>query len=214
MNVQDIASPELIDGVESGRSATARAGITDLLEISFRSTWAVLGAVGSWDAPSPCAGWTVRQTGNHLAGSLMLLTRVAEGEPVDASERNAQRMADTDCLGQRPAAAFEAIARRAVAAFSKPETLARHFDMPVPDAPGSLLASICLLESLVHGWDIATGAGIDYRPSAAVVTAVREFASAAVDDQLRARGLFGPALPTDANAAQLTVLLGYLGRRG
>ncbi|HEY3259496.1 MAG TPA: TIGR03086 family metal-binding protein [Pseudonocardiaceae bacterium] len=207
-----IVSSELIYDAEELRKAMARPDIAALLDRSLRDTTAVFGAVDSWDVPSPCTGWTARQVGNHLAASIDLLTRVAEGVPVDPTDLD-PRQVDTDRLGHRPAGTMGAIAARAVAAFAKPETLGRRFDLPAPDLPGIVLANLCLLESLVHGWDLATGAGVDYQPDDAVIAAVHGFASSAIGDDQRERGLFGPAVAIDAGADQLTILLGHLGRR-
>jgi hypothetical protein len=44
------------------------------------------------------------------------------------------------------------------------------------------------------------------------VAAVRDFAGTAIGDEQRQRGLFGPALPTDAYAEDYTRLLAHLGR--
>jgi hypothetical protein len=66
---------------------------------------------------------------------------------------------------------------------------------------------------LVHGWDLAAGAGIAYHPDGEVVNAVRAFATAVVDADRRERGLFGPAVATPPDADPFTALLGHLGRR-
>jgi uncharacterized protein (TIGR03086 family) len=190
-------------------------GITDLLERSYRDTAGLYAAIGrsGWSAQSPCAGWTVRNVGNHLVASLTLLARVVEGDTVRPAEFDADAMASTD-LGPDPAAAFEAAAKRSVAAFAAPEALGQSFAFPPGPTPGVVLAQLSLLESLVHGWDLARGAGVRYQPDDAVVAAVHEFAGQAIGDAERAAGLFGPPLPTAADADRFTALLGHLGRQG
>jgi uncharacterized protein (TIGR03086 family) len=209
MSVKD--STKLIDEPARPPEATTRPDLPTLLQRSLRDTTAVLGAVERWDAPTPCTGWTVHEVANHLAGSIRFLTSIVEGAPLDPTELDPQQQPGR--LGQQPATEFGAIAARAVAAFTDPQTLARRFDLPAPDLPGAVLANIGLLESLVHGWDIATGAGLDYRPDDDAVAAVREFAGAAIGDEQRRNGLFGPALPTHAHAEDLTRLLAHLGRK-
>ena len=210
-----IVRGELIYDAEELRKALAPKAIHELLERSVRYAAQVLGKIdkAGWTAPSPCVGWTVWQAGNHLAGSLAALVRIAEGDRLAPAELDPERMAATDHLGTDPAAAVSALADRAVTVFGSQDTLDRHFDQPVPDAPGLVLANIALLESLVHGWDVASGAGVDYQPDQDVVNAVRGFATMAVGDAQRQQGLFGPAVPTPADAVPLAVLLGHLGRR-
>ena len=191
-----------------------RPGIAALLEHGFTDTAGVLAGIdgSGWAVPSPCTGWTVRQVGNHLTGSIALLTRVVDGGPVEPAEFDGQRLADTDHLGADAVGSFRGVAERAVAAFARPDTLDRRFGYPQPDTPGVVLANICLLEALVHGWDVATGAGVGYRPDGTVVAAVREFTAMAIGDQQRRHGLFGPALAIGADADPLTATLAHLGR--
>jgi len=127
--------------------------ITGLLERCYHDTATLLAAVtpAGLAASSPCTEWTVRQVGNHLVGSLTLLTRIAEGETVAPADFDAQAMADTDHLGADPAAAFHAAAQRSTAVFKLPETLDRRFPFPPGPTPGIVLAKLSLLESLVHG---------------------------------------------------------------
>lgn len=215
-----IVRGELIYDAEALRRAMAqvqptRTRIAVLLDRSFRDTAEVIGSVDTtrWDAPSPCSAWTVRQVGSHLIGSVALLTRVADGEPVDPAGFDPQQLADPDRLGVEPVAAFRGVAEQSVAVFSRPDALDRRFAYPVPDAPGLLLANLCLLESLIHGWDIADGAAVSYHPDAAVVAAVQDFAGTAIGAEQRRQGLFGPACPTGSHADRLTATLGHLGRR-
>jgi uncharacterized protein (TIGR03086 family) len=209
-----IVRGELIYDAEELRKAMAPKPFAELLDRSLRTVTELVGMIdkAAWAAPSPCADWTVRQAGNHLAGSLSVLVRIAEGESLPPAELDAERMAGIDLLGADPVAALSAIADRARVVFADPATLGRTFDQPVPGATGELVANIALLESLVHGWDVATGAGIDYRPDGDVVNAVQAFATMVVTDAQRAQGLFGPAVPTPAHAEPLTTLLGHLGR--
>ncbi|MBP2329184.1 hypothetical protein JOF56_009569 [Kibdelosporangium banguiense] len=78
---------------------------------------------------------------------------------------------------------------------------------------GRQLATISMLEILVHGWDIASGAGVPYKPDDAVVTAVREYAMTAISEAPRG-GPFGPVVLVAVEADPFTALLGHLSRRG
>jgi uncharacterized protein (TIGR03086 family) len=159
----------LIYDAQELREAMARPSILTLLERSYQDTAEMLGRIddAGWAAQSGCARWTVRQAGNHLVGALTLLAKIAGGEAIDPSEVDAQRTADIDCPDL--ADAFGRAAERCLTTFSRPEVLQQRFDIPAAGIPGERLAAISLLESLVHGWDIASGAGVVYRPDDAVV---------------------------------------------
>ncbi|MEV4314758.1 TIGR03086 family metal-binding protein [Actinocrispum sp. NPDC049592] len=211
----EIVRGELIYDAQDLRQAMARPPAVALLETACRSTADMLGSIGGngWAAPSGCARWTVRQAGNHLVGGLLLLGRIARREPIDPAEVDAQRTADTDHLGTDPVASFQRAAARAAETFSDPVVLEQRFDIPAPGTTGLQLATISTLEVLVHGWDIASGAEVPYKPDDTVVTAVGEYAMTAIGDASRG-GPFGPVVPVGPDADPFTALLGHLGRRG
>ncbi|MFB4284423.1 TIGR03086 family metal-binding protein [Nonomuraea sp. MTCD27] len=164
------------------------------------------------DGGGTCEKWTVRQTANHLAGALLLLARFAEGEQVEPQELDAQRQADTDHLGTDPAASFRAIADRSVAAFAAPGTLERRYAFMGTTVPGAVLASISLYESLIHGWDIATGAHLPYAADDDVVRAAWQYAETGVGDAHRRAGQFAEAIPVLPTASLFVRLLAHVGR--
>ncbi|GAA4567218.1 TIGR03086 family metal-binding protein [Planotetraspora kaengkrachanensis] len=212
-----IISGELIYDAEDLRRAMATVrspAIATLLERSYTHVAHVLGLIGpqGWTAASTCEKWSVRQTANHLAGALVLLTRTAEGEQVDSAELDAQRQADTDHLGADPTKAFRAIADRSVAAFTAHDTLERTYAFMGTTVPGSVLASISLHESLIHGWDIATGAHLPYPVDDDIVDRVWQYAEAGVTDAQRRAGQFADAIPVLAAAPPLVRLLAHVGR--
>jgi uncharacterized protein (TIGR03086 family) len=188
--------------------------IVKLLERGYQDTARMLASIPAdgWDAPSRCAEWTVRQAGNHLVGSLHLLSRVAEGETVDPAEFDPQMLADSDSLGSDAPAAFRSAAERSVAVFTLPDTLDQKFVLPAGPAPGIAVANISLMEALVHGWDIARGAGVAYPTDGAVVAAVNEFAQQAIGEPQRENGFIGPVVSVGAQAGVFDKLLGHLGR--
>jgi uncharacterized protein (TIGR03086 family) len=212
----EIVEGELIYDAEDLRRVMAQMGsVIPLLGRSYDVVAELIGQISAdgWDAPSTCAEWTVRQVANHLAGGLLLLTRIVEGETVDSAEFDGQRQADTEHLGSDPEAGFRAVTDRSLAVFAKPDTLSREFPYRGAQIPGAALASISLLESFVHGWDIARGAGLPYPADDDIVEAVWAFAKDAVDDQQRRAGLWAEAVPISPTAAPVTALLAHLGRR-
>ncbi|RVX43928.1 uncharacterized protein (TIGR03086 family) [Nonomuraea polychroma] len=219
LHVRDgkIVSGELIYDAEDLRRAMTTAqqpGITALLERSHAHVTQVLGQISAqdWAAASTCEKWTVRQTANHLAGALLLLARIAEDDQVEPAELDAQRQADTDHLGTDPVAAFAAIADRSVAAFTAPGTLERQYAFMGATVPGAVSASISLHESLIHGWDIATGAHLPYPADDDIVQAVWRYAETGVNDTQRRAGHFADAIPVLPASPLLVRLLAHVGR--
>lgn len=214
----EIVSGELLHDAEDLRralAATRQLDLAGLLRRGHAQVTRVLEQVSAqqWEAASGCERWTVRQTANHLAGALLLLARFAEGEQPDPAELGEQRQADTDHLGADPATAFRAIAERSVAAFAGPGALERPFAFMDATVPGAVLASIGLQESLVHGWDIATGAHLPYLADDAIVQAVWHYAETGVGDAQRRTGQFAAAIPVLPTASLFTRLLAHLGRQ-
>ncbi|HEY3004321.1 MAG TPA: TIGR03086 family metal-binding protein [Kribbellaceae bacterium] len=198
---------ELREAIDADPVALLDRSLTDTADMFTRVP------ADAWQTLSPCAGWTARHVGNHLVGSIALLTRVALREPVDPAEFDAHKLAKTDHLGPDPASSLREAAQRCVAAFARPGTLHARYSFPGPDTPGAVIAHICLLESLVHGWDVAHATGAAYRPADAAIAAVQRFALLAVGPEQRAQGLFAAVVPVAPDADRLTATLAHLGRR-
>jgi uncharacterized protein (TIGR03086 family) len=168
----------------------------DLLAPCFRDTGAVLAAIpaGRWDAPSPCTEWTVRDVADHLVEALGALATTVSGEAAD-------RPADV-------LAAYDDATRRCLAAFGRPGALAAEY--PFLDGgtvPGHVVAAISLSESLVHGWDLATGADLPYAPSPDAVAVLDAFSAGP-----KRPDFYADPVPVPADAPPLVALLGKLGR--
>jgi hypothetical protein len=78
--------------------------------------------------------------------------------------------------------------------------------------PGLTIANISLQESLIHGWDMARGAGLAYAPDPEAVGAVARFNAEREGGNIRREGMFGPEQPVPSGAGPFEVLLGRLGR--
>ena len=69
------------------------------------------------------------------------------------------------------------------------------------------------LDLLVHAWDLAQAMGQPFDPPTDFVEASYGFFNVAVNDDLRAAGMFGPSIEVAADASALTRLLAHSGRR-
>ena len=163
-----------------------------MLAKAYDATAAVLDQVTDWSAPSPCAGWTVGDVATHLVEAMCTFAAA-----VDDGPDNYDDVAD----GYRAAAA------RCLAAFEYPAVLAASHPFPFGPTPGSVIAHISVSESLVHGWDVARGAGVPYEPAPEVVSAMLTAAAEASPPE----GAFAPPVPPSSDDP-MTVLLARLGR--
>jgi uncharacterized protein (TIGR03086 family) len=173
-----------------------------LLKSCYQATADVLAAVPAdrWAAPSPCTEWTVREVANHLVAALDYFARAVTG----AGEGDME----ADHVGDDPAAAYRAVADRCLAAFTEPVLAATH-PFPGGEAPGWVIANISLSESLVHGWDVATGAGLPYDPPAEAVAEVLSFQEGGGE---KPPGAFAAPVRVPPDASPLVRVLAATGR--
>lgn len=162
----------------------------ELLPKAYEATAAVLVAVpdSAWEAQSPCEAWTVREVADHLTGAMHVFAAAIDG-------------------GAETGGSYADAAARCLAAFRGPDALVAEHPFPFGPTPGEVIAAISLSETLVHGWDIARGAGVPYSPAPEVVAAVL-----AMSGEPPAEGMFAAPVPVPADAAPLTVLLARMGR--
>jgi uncharacterized protein (TIGR03086 family) len=77
--------------------------------------------------------------------------------------------------------------------------------------PGAALASINLLDTATHTWDLATATGQPAELPASVASAAMEASREVVTDQIRA-GRFAAEQPAPAGASPTRQLVAFLGR--
>lgn len=175
--------------------------VLDLLERAYERTSGVLAAVPPrrWDSRSPCTEWTVREVAGHLVEVMNVFAAAVEhvvAEPV------------ADPSGFDPSS-YDAAAARCLAAFGRPDVLDEAHPFPFGPTPGHVIAHISMSESLVHGWDVAKGAGLGYEPDPAVVAAVAGLHDPSLP---RPADMFAAPVPAPPAASGFTALLALLGR--
>jgi uncharacterized protein (TIGR03086 family) len=159
-----------------------------------------------WKAPTPCREWTVRDLVNHLVGEHLWAAHLLRGESLDeVGDRY-----DGDLVGADPVAAWaaaEASSRAAWQGLVSP-------DQPVTVSAGQTSAEAyaeeMLLDLVVHGWDLARGAGQDETMDPRARDHLLAFVSANVDSWKDA-GIFAPPVQTTSADPQ-DRLLALLGR--
>ncbi len=88
--------------------------------------------------------------------------------------------------------------------------------MPLPGGGlGPRIADLHLLETVLHGWDLATATGQDRTGDPDAVQAALQGWYGNHPDEIRARnGMFGPSRPASDDAPALDRLAAYFGRTG
>ncbi|MEV0263546.1 TIGR03086 family metal-binding protein [Streptomyces sp. NPDC050617] len=170
-----------------------------------------LGAVrpDQWDAPTPCAEWTVRDLVNHLTvEQLWVPSLVREGSSTDARGD----AFDGDQLGDDPATTWVRAASAARAAFSEPNALERTVHLSYGDSSAADYCAEMTTDAVVHSWDLARAIGGDERlPGELVSFAARQVAPHAAD--LSKTGYFAEPVEPPPGSDPQTKLLCLLGRR-
>ncbi|MEU3301648.1 TIGR03086 family metal-binding protein [Streptomyces sp. NPDC006678] len=162
-----------------------------------------------WDAPTPCAEWSVRDLVNHVASEQFWVPPlVGEGRTIaDVGDAF-----DGDVLGEHPAVTWDRAASAAKAAFREPGALDRTVTLSYGESTVAAYCSQMVADMAVHAWDLSRGIGADETlPDELVGFTVREVSPYATE--LVGSGLFGPAVQPPAGADAQTKLLCLLGRR-
>jgi uncharacterized protein (TIGR03086 family) len=161
-----------------------------------------------WDAPTPCAEWSVRDLVNHLAVEQMWVPPlVREGSSV-ADQGDAL---EGDLLGDDPVATWDAVAAAARDTFREPGALERTVALSYGEAPATHYCAQMTADAAVHAWDLSRAIGAEEQiPKPLVDFSVREVAPYAAD--LEESGLFAAPVEPPPGADAQTKLLALLGR--
>ena len=160
----------------------------------------------AWDNPTPCPGWTVRTATAHVANGFSSIPAMIAGESMDLARRNEDR------LGDDPVAALRADLAACLTALQQPGALDGMVAAPAGIVPAAVLVAMRATDTIVHTWDVCTGAGIDASLPLDLVTAAAETFPEPALRSGRARGAFGPAVTVPAHADPQTAMLARYGR--
>ncbi|MEV8324481.1 TIGR03086 family metal-binding protein [Kitasatospora sp. NPDC056731] len=160
-----------------------------------------------WDAPTPCADWSVRELVNHLTGEQLWIPELLMGATI--SEVGGRF--DGDVLGDDPVTAWTEAADAARDAFAVPGATELTVHLSFGDVTGQYYLDQLTTDLVIHSWDLAEAIGRHTRlPAELVDFALGEFAGYG---DLSGSGLFDPPLPVPDDAGPQTRLLALTGRR-
>ncbi len=182
---------------------------TGLLPDAFAWTSRVVGEVkpDQLALPTPCEDWTVRMLVNHMVGALQAF---AEGVPngrvspqVDPS--------DDDLSGEDPAGAYHASWPGVLDAWAAADADGAT-EFPWGPMPNTIAVQLLVLESTVHGWDLATATGQDVAIPEQLTAATAELATMLFADPAMRGHDFKPPIEVSDDAGPTASLVAFLGR--
>lgn len=190
------AAPELTS------SALVGVDLSGALEDTCRVLDAVTDA--QLGLATPCPGWDVRQVMAHIAEALGMFAGALGAEVAPAPD---ELPASADAL----ALAVRAAACTTSAAWAT-QPADRTVPLPFGEFPSPLAVRINLLETYVHGCDVAWAIGRPDLVDEERCAAVRRMAEDAGFDAFRLPGMFGPAIAVGDERSELRQMLAYTGR--
>jgi uncharacterized protein (TIGR03086 family) len=157
------------------------------------------------DAPSPCAGWDVRATLNHLLGTTWMFTLVNQGQAADEDAG--------DVIGDDASLAVAAAAKENLASWRQPGAFEGDRSYFFGTFPAMGAAMLNLEEVVIHNWDVAKGTGRELVIDSAVGQMIYDWGVSIPLDDFRDHGAFGPEVAVPASATIVDRLVGLLGRQ-
>jgi len=161
---------------------------------------------------TPCPPWDLHALLGHMIGQNHGFADAVAGSEDATLEAFAPRPPAPD-----PAADWAASADRVAEAFAGAD-LERPVLLPEISAefpfPAGLVVAFHLLDTVVHGWDVATSVELDYQPDDELVAATLRVAQFVPTGPAREQpgATFAPVLPVAEDAADWPRTLALLGR--
>jgi uncharacterized protein (TIGR03086 family) len=157
--------------------------------------------------PTPCADWILYGLLRHLVSeNLGFAAATTAGTDSSEVDWNAGR------LGLDPIADYERAAEAHLAAFVPDHVLDRDMRIGVFGVvPGSIAIAMHLVDTVVHGWDVAKTIGVPYTPDEHLAGTALQIMKQFPGD--RPSPAFDVQVEPGANATELDKLVAYVGRR-
>lgn len=160
---------------------------------------------------TPCAEWDVATLLDHLIADLDTFNRVSSGEPLDLVADIDPKAPDNAGKGwPDPTDRFARLAADSRDIWSRPGALDQKYKTSRSELPGEALVMISLVDTLVHGWDLAKATGQSTDMPEDVAEAALAFTTKMMKDK---RMGFGDPVAVPDDASVTDRLVGWLGRQ-
>jgi uncharacterized protein (TIGR03086 family) len=160
-----------------------------------------------WSNPTPCADWDVRALVNHIVYEQRWSVPLFAGATI---EEVGNRF-EGDLLGDDPRTAATEAGEDARVAVSEPGVLDRTVHLSFGETPAEEYLRQLFADHLVHGWDLAVGAGLDRTLDPEAVRACLEW-FAGQEESYRSSGAIGARVDVGPDASDQDRLLAAFGR--
>ncbi len=172
----------------------------DILELHRRAVEAWQTRVDAidadaWDNPTPCSDWSVRDLVNHVVYEELWMVPLLEGKTIaDVGDQF-----DGDVLGDDPVASARSASAAALASADEllPQNPTVH--LSYADEKASEYATQIAADHVIHGWDLAKGAGQDPTIDPEIVAFLAEWFPHH-EELYRSVGIIGPRAEMTGNA--------------
>jgi uncharacterized protein (TIGR03086 family) len=182
----------------------------DQLESVLGVVQPLVAAVGTdqWSEPTSCGDWDVRALLGHVVFGNRVFAAVVSGVPLEQARQDLSG----DLLGADPDAAYQESAAEVVAAFRAPGALERPVTIPFGTVPAMVALNLRIVDTLVHGWDLALATGRTVSFPDDVVEQSIAFSRELLPRVPPDRTPFGPSRAVADDAPPLDRLVALLGR--
>jgi uncharacterized protein (TIGR03086 family) len=155
---------------------------------------------------TPCADFDVHDLAAHMAGFYVgSATAAAKGERDADMDREA-------LLGTNPPAALTDLSSNMAAAWNEAGAMDGSTHFGPGEVPAAMAANITVLETLLHGRDLAKATGQSFDISADLASASLATAQMMCNDDSRAGGFFGASVDVSEGSGDFDQALGLSGR--
>ena len=160
--------------------------------------------------PTLCTEWTVKDLINHMVtGATMFAISAEQGSVPDDV---LGKLMGGDNVGDDPQGAWDAAAKRAMAAFEQPGVMEKIVKLPFGEMPAGVALNIAIFDVATHSIDLARATGQKVTDTEMVEDALM-LAQQMMNPGLRAPGIFGDEQPCPPDAPVDDRLLAFAGRK-
>jgi uncharacterized protein (TIGR03086 family) len=181
--------------------------VVSALEQSYDQTVRLVAGLtpAELDIPSPCAGWDVRATLNHMLGTTWMFTLVNQGQAANEEAG--------DVIGDDARLAVTAAAKENLASWRQPGAFEGDRTYVFGTFPATGAAMLNLGEVVVHNWDVAKATGYELAIDPDVGQMIYDWCLSIPLDDFRDHGAFAREVAVPASAPIVDRLVGLLGRQ-